>query len=198
MSYQFLTRPLTQGSYEPEGIYLTLPLDGECRIVQSWGGNASYYAAYRYNGVPLKGHNGIDFVAETNAPIFAVDSGRVMGMGYEPEGYGRYLKLAHSWGESFYAHLGKILVDAGQLVQRKENLATVEGLDGFGNTTYLHFGLRIKLYNRFDGWGGFVDPIPYLEPTHLRFAHAEEIEEPTAQPFIPHPMLHENDHPRRP
>ncbi len=202
MTYKFLTQPLTKGLYEPEGIYLALPLEGECHVVQSWGENSAYYGSYTYSGVPLKGHNGIDFQAPTGASVLAAARGRVMSIGNEPDGWGRYIKLEHSWGESFYAHLGTITVDAGQLVEQNETLArVVPTLPPRAERTifsYLHFAIRIKPYNRFDGWGGFVDPIAFLEPSKLFFASAEELDKEDATAFSPHPMMKEQERSRRP
>ena len=202
MTYKFLTQPLDKGLYEPEGIYLSLPLDGDCHIVQSWGENSLFYRTVTYSGVPLKGHNGIDFRARRGATIFAVARGRVVNIGYEPEGWGRYIKIEHTWGESFYAHLGTIAVDAGQIVEQGASIATVEQAPILhmreDNQSYLHFGIRIKPYNRFDGWGGFVDPIAFLDSSKLFFAYTEADDNRNLLDFSPHPMMKEQEHSRRP
>lgn len=202
MTYKFLTQPLAKGLYEPEGIYLALPLAGDCRIVQTWGENSTFYSAYTYSGVPLKGHNGIDFYAEGGATVFAADRGRVMNIGNEPDGWGRYLKLEHNWGESFYAHLGLITVDAGQQVDQLDALATVDqppiALSATQISTYLHFAIRIKPYNRFDGWGGFVDPTAFLNPNKLFFSPMEEFDQAISRNFSPHAMTEEEGTSRRP
>ena len=202
MTYKFLTQPLAKGLYEPEGIYLALPLAGDCRIVQAWGENSAFYSTYTYCSVPLKGHNGIDFYAEGGMTVFAVDRGRVMNIGNEPNGWGRYLKIEHSWGESLYAHLGPITVDAGQQVDQLAAIARVNRapLSPSTNQTsaYLHFAIRIKPYNRFDGWGGFVDPIAFLNPNHLSFSQTEDSDNVVAMDFSPHPMTEERATSRRP
>jgi len=202
MTYKFLTQPLAKGLYEPEGIYLALPLAGECRIVQAWGENSATYSAYTYNGVPLKGHNGIDFLAQGGMTVFAAAKGKVMNIGYEAEGWGRYLKIEHSWGESFYAHLGSITVDAGQQVDQLAAIATVAQASlkspAKGVSSYLHFAIRIKPYNRFDGWGGFVDPVAFLEPSNLSFVQTEQIDDNASPEFYPHSMTQEHASSRRP
>jgi len=204
MSFKFLTQPLSNGRYEPEGIYLALPLAGECRVIQSWGEHADFYHAFTYNGVPLKGHNGVDFYTAAGVAVLAVDDGRVVELGNEPKGFGRYLKLEHRWGESLYANVGDILVDSGQLVHCNEQLAMTNSVTRQPATAYLHFSIRIRPYNRFDGWGGFCDPLPFLDPTLLRFIdvdapletgrHFDQL--PAA--FSPHPMLQEVKSSRRP
>ncbi len=202
MTYKFLTLPLAKGLYEPEGIYLALPLSGVCQIVQTWGENSSFYSMYTYSGVHLKGHNGIDFYAEVGMTVFAADRGKVMNIGNEPDGWGRYLKIEHSWGESLYAHLGNITVDAGQQVEQLDAIATVDRAPETQSTnptaSYLHFAIRIKPYNRFDGWGGFVDPIAFLNPHQLAFSYTEESESGLGVDFSPHPMIKEQATSRRP
>ena len=204
MSFKFLTQPLSNGRYEPEGIYLSLPLDGEGQIVQSWGEHAEFYHNFRYNGVPLKGHNGVDFYTAPGTTILAVDEGRVMELGNELAGFGRYIKIEHSWGESLYANVGDILVDSGQIVRRNDQLAQSNSMTMHTATPYLHFSIRIKPYNRFDGWGGFSDPLPFLNPTQLAFVDIEapiEIgsrQEKQSSTPPPHPMLQETERNRRP
>lgn len=207
MSFKFLKQPLAKGLYEPEGIYLAPPLEGSCLIIQTWGDNHEFYRAYTYNHVPLKGHNGIDLLAQPGAAVCAVDHGRVMGIGNESPGWGRHVKIEHSWGESFYAHMGTILVEAGQLVTQSQKLATIEPVlrqSVSGKTpSYLHFGIRIKPYNRFDGWGGFVDPVPFLDPEHLSFSTTGESSfdqnsSSGTYSFPPHPMLTEHSQQHRP
>lgn len=166
----FLHNHLATAAQEPEGIYLSLPLVGECRIIQSWGDSAEFYHNFCYNGVPLKGHNGIDFQTTPGATVHAVD-GRVVELGNELQGFGRYIKVEHGWGESLYANVGDILVDSGQLVRRNDQLAQTNSVTIRAANAYLHFSIRIKPYNRFDGWGGFCDPVPFLNPTHLHFVN---------------------------
>lgn len=204
MTFKFLTQPLNNGRYEPEGIYLALPLAGECRIIQSWGENAEFYHTFTYNGVPLKGHNGVDFYTPPGIAVLAVDDGRVVELGSEPKGFGRYLKLEHRWGESLYANVGEILVDSGQLVHCNDHLAMTNSVITNAASAYLHFSIRIRPYNRFDGWGGFSDPLPFLDPTLLRFTDIDAPLEtgsqldklPASQPL--HPMVQETKSSRRP
>lgn len=187
----------TSGRYEPEGIYLSAPLKGACVIVQGWGAHPEQHARYSYNGVRLKGHPGVDFQAEPGVDVLAVDDGRVTEISIERGGLGRYLKVEHRWGESFYAQLGDILVEAGQVVSRGQVLAHVEYAPG-ALTAYpphLHFALRIAPYNRFDGWGGFTDPLPYLVTAEITTVEAGGDE---AVPAAIPPLLDERPGMRRP
>lgn len=202
MTYKFLTRPLEDGVYEPEGIYLNLPLEGDGTVVQFWGDNPDYYHQFYYNGVPLKGHTGLDFWVTTDTYVLAVDPGRVTEIGEEPDGVGAYLKVEHRWGESFYAHIDTPLVDSGQLVTRSARIATIDAATSGPasakpsvHQSYLHFGIRIRPFNRFDGWGGFVDPMPYLNPAKLVLPSENNLEHSF---FSPHAMAREYAAMRRP
>ncbi|MEZ4673592.1 MAG: M23 family metallopeptidase [Caldilineaceae bacterium] len=201
MSFQFLKHPLKEGSYEPEGIYLSSPVDGPYRLLQGWGENEQFYGTYTYNGVALKGHNGIDLLPVDGAAITCVDTGRIVEIGYESEGYERYLKIDHKWGESFYAYLGLITVEAGQMVKRGELVAhlptTFAPTNRALHKQYLHFGMRIKPFNRFDGWGGFVDPIPFLQPATIE-PFDSTVDPGESESFVPHKMLLEHNPSRRP
>jgi murein DD-endopeptidase MepM/ murein hydrolase activator NlpD len=187
------------GQTEPEGIHLTLPLDAEtAQLVQGWGDHANYHAQFTYNGVPLKGHPGVDLLTPPGAAILATDQGRVIEISNEPGGLGRYVKLDHRWGESLYAQLGEILVETGQTVVRGQPIARAE-LIRRPFPGHLHFAIRIHPYNRFDGWGGFSEPTPFLYVVELTpFAENADLEhEDKALQTIP-PMIFETKGLRRP
>ncbi|CAN5536025.1 hypothetical protein BH10CHL1_BH10CHL1_49540 [soil metagenome] len=204
MTFKFVSQPLAFGLYEPEGIYLSTPFAGRCPISQFWGEHPEYYAQFNYTGVALKGHIGLDFAMQKGTQIFAVDAGRVMEISYEPGGFGRYLKLEHTWGESLYANLDEIHVESGQMVQRGGWLGYSGDSDSSGLAQvvdqpiqpHLHLGIRIKPYNRFDGWGGFTDPLPYLSP--VDFILPDEVELDERQAYTPPPMTIERSGMRRP
>ncbi len=62
MSFPFTATPLQPGRYEPEGLYLSSPFPGsQVPITQLFGENPDFYRQFVYSGVPLRGHNGIDF-----------------------------------------------------------------------------------------------------------------------------------------
>lgn len=195
MKYKFATQPLLSGLYEPEGIYLSTPFDGDCPLIQFWGQHPDFYHQYKYNGVPLKGHPGLDFDMTPGSDLFAVDNGRVTEISFEPGGFERYLKLEHRWGEAFYAHLGEITVEAGQIVKRNSFIARVAA-NRLGLPPHLHFGIRITPYNRFDGWGGFADPLPFLNPSNILLPDSDADGAQTS--YQPQPMIEEKPGLRRP
>lgn len=183
------------GQYEPEGIFLVSPLEGDCLLLQGWGENQTYHARFTYNGIALKGHPGLDIAAAPGTQIMAVDAGKVTEISVEAGGFGRYIKLEHRWGESIYAHLGTILVETGQVVVRGQSLARIETIKQ-PYWPHLHFAIRINPFNRFDGWGGFTDPLPFLYVNAVTKLEDSEPEESASGPFPP--MLVERPGVRRP
>jgi hypothetical protein len=144
----------------------------------------------RYQRFGLAGHNGVDFAVPVDTPIRAVDDGVVAEALIDIDGYGIYIKVIHTWGESLYAHLSRWSVDNGQRVQRGQ----VVGFSGnSGNSTgpHLHLGLRVNPYTRGAPFDGYSDPLLYLphaeqgpfmptEPTPGRAEHA-----PVRESYLP-------------
>ena len=145
------------------GQYLAALFDQRFGISQLWGENPDYYRRYSYDGVALKGHNGVDFLTPTGTLLYAADGGEVAQTGFEADGFGNYLLLRHTWGESIYAHLESVAVAVGQVVGRGQYVGA-SGNSGGSTGPHLHFAIRINPYQRGDGWGGYSDPLPYLPP----------------------------------
>ncbi len=147
--------------------YLGQPYQGNFGIAQLWGENPQIYSSITYDGVPLIGHNGIDFLTPTGTPITAVDNGVIDQVVYnDPTGFGHFIKVRHGWGEALYAHLSRIDVQVGQQIARG-NVLGATGNTGFAFGPHLHFAIRINPYSRTDGWGGFSDPLPYMNPATI-------------------------------
>lgn len=136
-------------------------------ITQEFGARPEVYSQFKIDGVPLRGHEGIDFGTPIGTQIRAVDRGTVTEVADQGNiGYGRYIKVVHAWGETVYAHLEEQWVKVGDRVEQ----AQLIGKAGFtGNVepkgpagAHLHFGLRVRPFNRQDGWGGYTNPKPYL------------------------------------
>ncbi|MCB0160457.1 MAG: M23 family metallopeptidase, partial [Caldilineaceae bacterium] len=156
--------PDLPGTAIPSAHYLGAPFRGRFGISQLWGEHPEIYGQFTYDGVPLQGHNGIDFLTPTGVELLAVDDGVVGDAVYnDPSGFGHYVRLVHDWGESLYAHMQSIRVTPGAQVRRGQLLGFSDNT-GFSGGPHLHFSLRINPYQRTDGWGGFSDPLPYLNP----------------------------------
>lgn len=131
-----------------------MPLD-QPRITQHWGERAQWYKHYQVGGVALKGHNGVDLESQPGQPIYAVDNGIVIETGHEQTGYGTYIRLRHTWGESLYARLSVFAGDIGRQIKAGYII-------GRASNGHLHLGIRKAGYQRADGWGGYSDPTGHI------------------------------------
>ncbi len=143
-------------------IHVARPCASQWPLTQGWGSWPEFYAQFLYDGVPLKGHNGLDFGTPENTPITACDAGTVLRVGFEAGGFGNFVIVRHNWGESLYAHLNRVDLAEGGTVSAGDQIA-LSGNTGAGTGPHLHFGIRINPYRRTDGWGGFCDPTPFLD-----------------------------------
>lgn len=123
---------------------LTFPVT-EGRIGRGFGRTRSGSMSHRR-------HWGVDIGAEEGAPILASREGIVAYSDNGLTGFGNVVMLLHNEGHStFYAHCRRILVYAGQRVQRGQQIAEV-GQTGFAGAPHLHFEWRQR------GWAR--DPVP--------------------------------------
>lgn len=121
------------------------PVDG--RLLSSFGGRTD----------PFSGegafHTGVDIAAVTGTPVHAAADGVVIFAEME-SGYGRLIKIEHGNGmETYYAHLSKFYVQAGQEVRRGEVIGAV-GSSGRVTAPHLHYEVRLG--------HAPVNPYPYL------------------------------------
>ena len=88
-------------------------------------------------------------------PVAAAAPGRVEVAGTTYGGYGNLVVVAHTNGvETYYAHLSRILVRAGQAVTTG-SLVGLVGSTGESTGPHLHFEVRVR--------GAAVDPLPALD-----------------------------------
>jgi len=97
-----------------------------------------------------KMHAGIDFPAPTGTPVMATATGRVnkLVQGNDSSSYGNHIVLEHD--EIFctlYAHLSKVAVTPGQIVEEGDTIGFV-GSTGRSTNPHLHYevirdGLRV-------------------------------------------------------
>lgn len=133
-------------------------------ITQYFGENPSLYAKMN-----MKGHNGIDLVAEHGTLMLAVEAGKIVEVKNDPNGYGKHVRFITSKSynglcrEWTYGHCDDILVEVGMSVKEGEPIATM-GNTGFvvsGKTpfwafnpyagTHLHLGCRLVEKSAY-GW----------------------------------------------
>ncbi len=87
-------------------------------------------------------HTGVDISSPIGTPVQSAADGRVKFAGTY-YGYGRLVIVNHGNGyETYYAHLSKISVTAGQEVRRGEYIGNV-GMSGRSTGPHLHYEVRI-------------------------------------------------------
>jgi murein DD-endopeptidase MepM/ murein hydrolase activator NlpD len=102
-----------------------------------------------------RAHEGIDVSAPSGSPIVAPAGGTVVKVGVEG-GYGNILEIDHGNGiVTRYAHCSRILVRAGQRVERSQTIAKV-GSTGLSVGPHLHYEIIVN--------GKNVDPLKYVMP----------------------------------
>ena len=108
------------------------------------------------NGKPRSPHSGVDIAAKSGVPIKASNGGKVL-LAYDFYLSGKTVVVDHGWGLcTVYAHMDRIGVREGQMVDRGQSLGTV-GTTGRTTGPHLHFGAFIR--------GVKVDPMKLIAAT---------------------------------
>ncbi|MGH7589516.1 MAG: M23 family metallopeptidase [Gemmatimonadota bacterium] len=103
----------------------------------------------------VRPHYGIDISARRGNPIVATAGGRVTEAGWK-SGHGNYVEIEHGDGlVTTYSHCSRLLVKAGQQVERGDAVALV-GSTGFSIAPHVHYEVHEK--------GRPVDPLKYIFP----------------------------------
>lgn len=101
----------------------------------------------------LRPHLGVDYGAPAGSPVIAVATGGVISAGWSGEG-GLMVRLRHSSGyETFYMHLSKTLVRAGQHVSQGDLIARV-GMTGLATGPHLDYRVKLR--------GAAINPLTLL------------------------------------
>lgn len=88
-------------------------------------------------------HEGLDLAAPEGTPVLAAGPGQVKFVGKLP-GYGNTLDIQHPYGiVSRYAHLKAILVQTGQELRTRQQIAQV-GSTGRSTGPHLHYEVRLN------------------------------------------------------
>lgn len=127
----------------PTNVSYGLPDLGISFVSPLYGTSSSGFG-YRIHPISggVKFHYGTDFGAWTGTDIGCFADGTVSFVGWDANGYGNYLIVAHANGcTSLYAHCSQILVSAGQSVSAGQCIAKV-GATGRVTGPHLHFELQ--------------------------------------------------------
>ncbi|WP_460906261.1 peptidoglycan DD-metalloendopeptidase family protein [Spirosoma areae] len=115
----------------PANRYWSAPLE-EGKMTSNFG--------YRWG----RWHTGTDLDLETGNPVYAAFDGIVRVVGWDGNGYGRYVLIRHYNGlETLYGHLSKQTVETGQLVKAGDQLG-LGGSTGRSSGPHLHFETRYE------------------------------------------------------
>lgn len=133
-------------------------------ITQSWGVNEEIYKRFGF-----KGHNGQDYrLFDENGNkastclVFAPHGGVVKERRNDPDGYGNYLKIENDKEGSILAHLHEFKVNINKQV-KKGDLVAIGDNTGWSTGSHLHWGYYRFPRNRNNGYGGTIDPAPYIK-----------------------------------
>ena len=98
-------------------------------------------------------HEGVDLAADYGDPVVASAAGTVVSADYDGC-YGNRIDIDHGNGyHTWYCHLSRIDVKAGQYVRKAEHIALV-GSTGESTGPHLHYQVMLD--------GKPIDPTPYL------------------------------------
>ncbi|MFZ0426632.1 MAG: peptidoglycan DD-metalloendopeptidase family protein [Acidobacteriota bacterium] len=125
--------------------FLKVPFKYDYRI-------SSGFSASRLHPVlgTRRAHYGIDFAAPSGTPVLASASGRVIFAGWKGAN-GNLIELRHPNGyRTYYLHLSKILVKAGQSVSQGDRIGLV-GQTGLASGPHLDYRVQ-------DRSGRFLNP----------------------------------------
>jgi len=144
------------------------PFEGNFPISQTFGNklflkNAKDIEYDVYAQWGLNGHNGIDYACPSGTPILAPHHGTVIEANFDSGGYGNYIKIENDNEGSVLAHLDSIRVQIGFEV-KEGDIIGISDNTGASTGPHLHWGYFQKPRNRQNGFDGYMDQLPILNP----------------------------------
>ncbi|MGB9441253.1 MAG: M23 family metallopeptidase [Desulfobacterales bacterium] len=117
--------------------------DGEFQLPMTSDITSPFGNKRVFNGQLKSFHNGVDFRARSATPVYAANSG-VVKMAENLFYSGNAVVIDHGTGIfTIYAHLSRIDVTAGQLVEKGQRLG-LTGATGRVSGPHLHWGVKVK------------------------------------------------------
>jgi len=124
-------------------IPLVKPLPGNPLIAIGFGKRVDPFTG------EIKWHNGIDFIAPRQTPVFASAAGIVVQVEKSPL-WGLRVRIEHQHGfTTVYAHLGMVTVNQGRTVNKGDIIGMV-GASGMSSGPHLHYEVICR--------GRIIDP----------------------------------------
>ncbi len=157
---------------------------------EGWSVRATQATDFRGGSLTYDSHNGTDFVIPTGTLVSAAADGKVILVPNEFNRGGLKVIIDHGQGlVTSSNHLGRALVEVGQVVRRGEPVAYsgYSGIDGFlffpWSAPHVHFnvflnGVHVDPFARPNGeeeslWLGGGDPIPGRNTDSLAYSNTE-------------------------
>ncbi len=118
--------------------------------------NGAIAAGYGWRTNPWpEFHKGVDLAADYGQTVHAAAGGVVASAGWDAGGFGNKVDIDHGNGyHTWYAHLSRIAVHAGETVSKGEPIAYV-GSTGESTGPHLHYQVMLD--------GQPTDPAPFLD-----------------------------------
>ncbi len=89
-------------------------------------------------------HKGVDIASNSGTDILCAADGIVTQVGYEENGYGKFIVVKHSNGfETLYAHCSELVAKKGEKITAGDTIAKV-GSTGKSTGSHLHFEIIVK------------------------------------------------------
>ena len=146
-----LNSPARQPVYRQASIPNLWPVDG--RLIGSFGPRQD-----PFSGEGQEIHKGVDISGEVGTPIHVTADGLVR-FADMMSGYGRLVVIDHGGGvETWYAHMSRTYVHAGQEIRRGEPIGAV-GISGRVTAPHLHYEVHVN--------GRPVNPYQYLAKSNV-------------------------------
>ena len=131
--------------------------------------NAQKFGKNHHLGDDWNGVNGGN--SDYGDPVYSISNGIVAYAGNLKGGWGNVVRIYHNYGskqeplyvESIYAHLEKILVSTGSVINRGAKIGTIGNANG-KYLAHLHLELRDKIDMEI-GQGYSKNTTGYLDPT---------------------------------
>jgi murein DD-endopeptidase MepM/ murein hydrolase activator NlpD len=103
----------------------------------------SHFSEHRFHPIlkEYRPHLGIDYAAPSGTPVQTIGDGRVVFAGMKG-GAGNLIEIQHNNGyTTYYMHLSRVLVRAGQRVQQGQSIGLV-GMTGLATGPHLDFRIQ--------------------------------------------------------
>ncbi len=118
---------------------LLMPVHGG-RLTSTFGARRNPVYGYTEN------HPALDFGAPIGTPVMAGGDGVIIHRGWDPDGYGNYLKVRHNNGYvTLYAHMSRIARSSvkGAYVRQGQTIGYV-GSTGMSTGPHLHYEIHVN------------------------------------------------------